>query len=98
MGYVFSRLNAGGFLLNLQINTFCFLVQLTLLNDGVNNSHIRSSTKYLKLSGKIYYIEYKNISYYAQIYISDQVPKYIRLHTKISHCIPKYFRLSSKIF
>jgi len=39
--------------------------------------------KYLKLSTKIYQIEYKIILYYVPKYISNQVPKYIRLHTKI---------------
>jgi hypothetical protein len=39
--------------------------------------------KNLKLSTEIYHIEYKIIVYYVPKYISDQGPKYNRLHIKI---------------
>jgi len=54
----------------------------------------RTNNSYIRYSTKISQIEYQNISYvvyYVPKYISNQVPHYIRLHTKI-------FGLRSKIF
>jgi hypothetical protein len=67
---------------------------------GTINSLVRYSTKISQVSTKIYHIEYKNILCYVRKYISDKVPKYIRLHSKIflivhqniSDCVLKYFR------
>jgi len=50
-----------------------------------NNSRIRFSKKYLKLSIKIYHIEYKKYIIIEYQNISNLVPKYIILRTKIHY-------------
>jgi hypothetical protein len=63
-----------------------------LLKQVIHISYIVQ--KYLKSSTKIYHIEHKNILYLVPQYISDKVPKYIRLHLSKK----LYIKLHTKIF